>query len=73
MKDVVLHCSIFFKWNKLVRVRVRVREVNELKRQLNDREQRKTEHNKSLILGRSIIRNTNEKKTWQQKYAACKV
>ena len=25
MKDVVLHCSIFFKWNKLVRVRVRVR------------------------------------------------
>ena len=24
MKDVVLHCSIFFKWNKLVRVRVRV-------------------------------------------------
>ena len=23
MKDVVLHCSIFFKWNKLVRVRVR--------------------------------------------------
>ena len=22
MKDVVLHCSIFFKWNKLVRVRV---------------------------------------------------
>ena len=26
MKDVVLHCSIFFKWNKLVRVRVRVRE-----------------------------------------------
>ena len=26
MKDVVLHCSIFFKWNKLVRVRVRVRQ-----------------------------------------------
>ena len=25
MKDVVLHCSIFFKWNKLVRVRVQVR------------------------------------------------
>ena len=24
MKDVVLHCSIFFKWNKIVRVRVRV-------------------------------------------------
>ena len=24
MKDVVLHCSIFFKWNKLVRVRGRV-------------------------------------------------
>ena len=24
MKYVVLHCSIFFKWNKLVRVRVRV-------------------------------------------------
>ena len=24
MKDVVLHCSIFFKWNILVRVRVRV-------------------------------------------------
>ena len=24
MKDVVLHCSIFFKWNKLVWVRVRV-------------------------------------------------
>ena len=23
MKDVVLHCFIFFKWNKLVRVRVR--------------------------------------------------
>ena len=29
MKDVVLHCSIFFKWNKLVRVRVRVREPDE--------------------------------------------
>ena len=29
MKDVVLHCSIFFKWNKLVRVRVRVREFTE--------------------------------------------
>ena len=26
MKDV-LHCSIFFKWNKLVRVRVRVRSI----------------------------------------------
>ena len=25
MKDVVLHCSIFLKWNNLVRVRVRVR------------------------------------------------
>ena len=25
MKDVVLHCSIFFKWNKLVRVRVNIR------------------------------------------------
>ena len=25
MKDVVLHCLIFFKWNKLVRVRVRER------------------------------------------------
>ena len=25
MKDVVLHCSIFFKWNKSVRVRARVR------------------------------------------------
>ena len=24
MKDVVLHCSIFFNWNKIVRVRVRV-------------------------------------------------
>ena len=29
-KDVVLHCSIFFKWNKLVRVRVRVREMSYL-------------------------------------------
>ena len=29
MKDVVLHCSIFFKWNKLVRVRVRVRNASE--------------------------------------------
>ena len=28
MKDVVWHCSIFFKWNKLVRVRVRVIYVN---------------------------------------------
>ena len=40
-------------------------EFNELKRRLNDREKRKTEHNKSLIRGRSIIRNTDEKKTWQ--------
>ena len=29
MKNVVLHCSIFFKWNKLVRVRVRVWNLHE--------------------------------------------
>ena len=35
MKDVVLHCSIFFKWNKLVRVRVRVRVLMVIARALS--------------------------------------
>ena len=38
---------------------VLTREVNKLKRRLNER---KTEQNKSLILGSSIIRNIDEKK-----------
>ena len=38
MKDVVLHCSIFFKWNKLVRVRVRVRCSGTGKRYSNRKE-----------------------------------
>ena len=47
------------------------REVNELKRRLNER---RTEQNKSLILGSSIIRNIDEKKNLTTlKYAACEV
>ena len=30
MKDVVLHCPIVFKWNRLVRVRVRVLQENNI-------------------------------------------
>ena len=38
------------------------RKVNEPKRRLNEQEQRKAEHDKSLLLGSSIVRNIDEKK-----------
>ena len=54
MKDVVLHCSIFFKWNKLVRVRLNIIQVSKAtpRKWIN----RTTHHTKHITIKNRLVR-----------------